>query len=69
MSDLRQDRIPELEYIEQCEACGGRGSWDTGPNYQDYAVCDECEGTGVDAWAVEQNRIIREQNGGATCDI
>jgi len=66
MSDLRSDKLPELLYIEQCEDCGGRGSWDTGPSIHDYAYCSSCEGTGVDVWAVEKNKVIREQNGG--CD-
>jgi DnaJ-class molecular chaperone len=64
MSDLRTDKWEELEYIEQCEACGGRGSWDTGPSIHDYACCEDCEGTGIDSWAVEQNRKMRMQNGG-----
>jgi len=68
MSDLRADKLEELEYIEQCDACGGRGSWDTGPSIHDYAVCEDCEGTGIDAWAVEKNKIIREQNGGLECN-
>tara|TARA_R100001163_G_scaffold33968_1_gene26285 strand:- start:23619 stop:23816 length:198 start_codon:yes stop_codon:yes gene_type:complete len=63
MSDLRQDKVQELEYIEQCEACGGQGTWDS-QNFPDYFICEDCEGTGIDSWAVEQNRIIREQNGG-----
>lgn len=64
MSDLRTDKWEELEYIEQCQDCGGRGDWDTGLNYTDYQVCDSCEGTGIDSWAVEQNRKMRMQNGG-----
>jgi DnaJ-class molecular chaperone len=64
MSNMTSDKLSELLYIEQCEDCGGRGDWDTGLNYTDYMVCSSCEGTGIDSWAVEQNKIIREQNGG-----
>jgi DnaJ-class molecular chaperone len=64
MSDMRSDKLPELLYNEECEDCGGRGDWDTGYSIRDYAVCSSCDGTGIDSWAVEQNKIIREQNGG-----
>jgi len=62
MSDMTKDKEPELLYDEVCQDCGGRGDWDTGPNYQDYAVCDCCDGTGIDSWAVIKNQEIRERS-------
>ncbi len=64
MSNMTSDKLPELLYIEECEDCGGRGDWDTGLGIYDYSVCSSCDGTGINSWAVEQNKIIREQNGG-----
>jgi DnaJ-class molecular chaperone len=63
MSDLRSDKLPELLYIEQCEACGGQGTWDA-QTFPEYYTCSDCDGTGIDSWAVEKNKVIREQNGG-----
>jgi len=60
-NDIEKNIIEEDEYFNapymhmldmvkdlntDCEDCEGQGSWDTGPGYTDYDVCESCEGTG-----------------------
>lgn len=53
MSDLTKDRDEENQIDDQCEHCGGHGTWDLEP-FPEYGICEYCDGTGIDESKLER---------------